>query len=154
MAVPLSLIIWFTFNDSPSSKNYPLSSGSHISFGALRTFYYCTWSILFQEELLVFACFSVDLSSSLFLKIIKFFKKLFIYLTFCLPWVFTASFLVAVSGGYLRVGFSLQWLLLWSMGPRCSDFSSCGKGASLPRSMRNLPGPGIELVSLHWQVDS
>ena len=53
MAVPLSLIIWFTFNDSPSSKNYPLSSESHISSGALWTSYYCTWRILFQEEAVV-----------------------------------------------------------------------------------------------------
>ena len=58
----------------------------------------------------------------------------FIYLfIYWLHWVFVAACrlsLVVVSGGYswLRcVGFSLHWrLLLWSMGSRCTGFSSCG----------------------------
>ena len=58
---------------------------------------------------------------------------LFIYLYFCVCWVFVAVrglSLVAVSRGYysLRcVGFSLWWLLLLqSMGSRSTGFSSCG----------------------------
>ena len=35
-----------------------------------------------------------------------------------------------------------------------SDFSSCGAWAQLPGSKWDLPGPGIELVSLALQVDS
>ena len=55
--------------------------------------------------------------------------------SFMLRWVFVAvcGFSpAAASGGYssLRcVGFSLQWLLLLSMGSRHSGFSSCGTWA-------------------------
>ena len=31
-------------------------------------------------------------------------------------------------------------------------FSSCGTRAQLPLGMWNLPGPGIQLCSLHWQT--
>ena len=55
-----------------------------------------------------------------------FFKKINLFIYFCLHWVFVATLglsLVVASGGYslLRcVGFSLRWLLLWSMGSRCT----------------------------------
>ena len=63
-----------------------------------------------------------------------FFKiNLFIIFIYVWPrWVFIAACglsLVAVSGGYSSLrcaGFSLQWLLLWSTGPRRVGFSSCG----------------------------
>ena len=54
---------------------------------------------------------------------------------FWLCWVFVAArrlSLVAVSGGYSSlqcVGFSLQWLLLWSTGSRLMGFSNCGTWA-------------------------
>ena len=61
-----------------------------------------------------------------------FFKiNLFIYY-FWLLGVFIAArrlSLVAASGGYSLlwcVGFSLQWLLLWSTGSRCVGFSNFG----------------------------
>ena len=40
----------------------------------------------------------------------------------------------------------------WAL--RQLGFSSCGTWAQLPRSLWDLPGPGIEPVSLHWQTDS
>ena len=71
--------------------------------------------------------------------------------------------LVAASGGYSSLqcaGFSLRWLLLlWSMGSRCTGFSSfgsravehrlssCGARAWLLCGMWGLPGPGLEPVS-------
>ena len=66
-----------------------------------------------------------------------FFKNKFIlFIDFWLSWVFIAACglsLVAVSGGYSSLqcaGFSLQWLLLlWSMGSRRADFSSCSTQA-------------------------
>ena len=42
--------------------------------------------------------------------------------------------LVVASGGYSLLwcaGFSLQWLLLWSVGSRRAGFSSCGTRASV-----------------------
>ena len=39
-------------------------------------------------------------------------------------------------------------LLLWSMGFGHLGFSSCGAQAWMPHGMWNLPGPGIEPVSL------
>ena len=72
--------------------------------------------------------------------------------------------LVAASEGYSSLrcaGFSLQWLLLlWSMGSRRAGFSSCGSRALERRlsscgaqaqllcGMWDLPGPGLEPVSL------
>ena len=72
--------------------------------------------------------------------------------------------LVAVSGRYSSLrcaGFSLQWLLLLrSTGSMCEGFSSCGSRALecrvsscgarawLLRGMWDLPGPGLEPVSL------
>ena len=92
--------------------------------------------------------------------------ELSFFLSFSLPFPFLPSFLswlhwvfvavsrlslVAVSGGYSLLqcaGFSLRWLLLsWSMGSRCSTFSSCGTRAQLLRGMWDLPGPGLEPVS-------
>ena len=70
--------------------------------------------------------------------------------------------LVAMSWGDCLVvcmGFSLQWLLLWSTGSRSTGFSSCdsparerwlssfGTQTQLLRDMLDLPGPGIETVS-------
>ena len=55
---------------------------------------------------------------------------------FWICWVFIAVqglFLLGVSGGCsLRcTGFSLKWLLLlWSIGSRCTAFSSCKRGPS------------------------
>ena len=75
----------------------------------------------------------------------------------------TGFSLVAMSGGYSSlwcVGLSLQWLLLlWSMGSRCTGFSSCGSRALerrlsscgaqayLLRGMWDLPRLGLEPVS-------
>ena len=50
------------------------------------------------------------------------------------------------------VGFSLQGLLLvWSTGSGCMDFTSCSAQDQLLYGMWDLPGPGIELVSLPLQ---
>ena len=74
---------------------------------------------------------------------------------FWLRWVFVAArglSLVAASGGFSSlwcVGFSLRWLLLlWSTGSRRAGFCSCGARALLLRGMWDLPGPGLEPVSL------
>ena len=98
---------------------------------------------------------------SLFLKLIS----LFIY--FWLRWVFIAVHglsLVAVSAGYFSlrcVSFSLRWLLLlWSMGSRCTGFSSCGSalvvahGLSCSAAYGIFPDQGSNPCPLHWQVDS
>ena len=95
-----------------------------------------------------------------------FFLNLFFnLLSVQLRWVFVSACrlsLVEASGGYssLRcVGFSLQWLLLWSTGSRHAGFSSCGSQALenrlssrglrawLLRGMWDLPGPGSEPMS-------
>ena len=70
-----------------------------------------------------------------------------------LCWVFIATCwlsLVAVSGSYSSlgcVGFSLQWLCLWSRGSRVPGPSSYGAWAYLPHSTWDLPWPGIEPVT-------
>ena len=66
--------------------------------------------------------------------------------------------------GYLEIIFQKNYLFTWlhlvftvahglsltvSLG-----LSSCGTQAQLSRGLRNLPGAGIEPVSLHWQADS
>ena len=68
-----------------------------------------------------------------------------------------------VYSSLLGAGSSLQWLLLWSTGCRCSGFSSCGSPARelwlsscgsrawLLHGMWNLPGLGIKPVSLALQ---
>ena len=64
--------------------------------------------------------------------IINMYVLLFIYLFFGYVGSFVAArrlSLVVVSRGYSLLwcpGFSLRWLLLWSMGSRCAGFSSCG----------------------------
>ena len=64
---------------------------------------------------------------------VTFFFNLFIY--FWLHWDFVVVrgfSLVAESGVYSSlqcVGFSLRWLLLWSMDSRHTGFSSCGAQA-------------------------
>ena len=101
-----------------------------------------------------------------FMQLIKNIYILFV--SFWLCWVFAAEpglSLVAGSGGYFSLwcsGFSLlRLLLLWSVGSRCSGFSSCGLRQSQLAGSRvwaqqvciwaqslhgvwNLPGPGIE----------
>ena len=41
-----------------------------------------------------------------------------------------------------------------STGSRCVGFSSCGTGAKLLPRTWNLPGSGMEPMSLLWQADS
>ena len=67
-----------------------------------------------------------------FLNGIYLFIKSYLFIYFWVHWVFVSVrrlSLVAENGGYSSlqcVGFSLRWLLLlWSMGSRCTDFSSC-----------------------------
>ena len=79
-------------------------------------------------------CFFFFIWSNHFSFLKKFIYFLVIY--FWLRWVFVAVHglsLVAVREGYSLLwctGFSLQWLLLlWSMGSRCTGFSSCGTRA-------------------------
>ena len=76
----------------------------------------------------------VDLQ--LFSYFVIFLNLFILFIYFWLHCVFVAAHglsLVAVSGGHsllLRVGFSLQWLLLLrSMGSRRAGFSSCGSRA-------------------------
>ena len=91
---------------------------------------------------------------------------IFSYLFFWLRWVFIAACglsLVAARRDHssLRMGFSLPWfLLLRSTGSRRVGFSSCGSRALEHRlsscgtwaqllcGMWDLPGPGLEAVSL------
>ena len=48
--------------------------------------------------------------------------------------------------------FLLQGLLLWwYIGSGCMDLTSCSAWDQLPHGMWDLPGPGIELVSLELQ---
>ena len=73
-----------------------------------------------------------SLSSSLF-------KKMYLFLAELGLWLW-------------GVGFSLQGLLLvWSTGSGCTDFPSCSAQDQLLHGMWDLPGPGIELVSLPLQ---
>ena len=44
-------------------------------------------------------------------------------------------------------GFSLQWLLLWSMDSRMLRLSNCSSQVQLPWGMWDLPVPGIGPVS-------
>ena len=64
--------------------------------------------------------------------------------------------LIVVSRDYssLRcLGFSVWWLLLlWSTGSHVA-FRTCILWASLPRGVWNLPRPGIEPMTVHWQAD-
>ena len=118
----------------------------------------------------------------LFLRILRVclfvcFNKFIYLLYFWLYWVFIAACglsLVAASGATLRCGARAShcggFSLLWSMGSRCADFSSCGSRALecrltscgaralLLRGMWDLPVPGIEPVlpalAGRWQADS
>ena len=68
----------------------------------------------------------------IFHSVLFFNKFIYLFIYFWLHWVFIAAHglsLVAASGGYSSLwcmGFSLQWLVLWSTGSRCAGFSSCG----------------------------
>ena len=111
------------------------------------------------ESHLNFICSELSLLIFLFFKLICFY--------FWLCWVFVVVrglSLVVVSGGYSSLwcaGVSLWWLLLLrSLGSRHVGFSSCGPWALecrlsncgaqalLLRCMWDLPGPGIEPLSL------
>ena len=64
-------------------------------------------------------------------------------------------FIFGCTGSLLQCsGFSLQWVLLWSISSRCPGFSSCSTRAGssgtkvlLPPGVWSLPTPGIEPVS-------
>ena len=88
---------------------------------------------------------------------------IFFFFSVWLCWVLIALHelsLVVTSWGYSLLqcmGLSLRWLLLLLS----KDFSSCGTWAQLLWyraqllcGMWNLPRPGIEPVSLHWQANS
>ena len=114
------------------------------------------------------------------IKVLCPFLHSFIRIYLWLHWVFVAAqgrFIVAASqelrssGG--RVGFFLQWfLLLLSMGSKCSDLSSCSPwlsscdsglwntgivvvhGLSCPSVCRIFPEQGLNLCPLPWEEDS
>ena len=82
-----------------------------------------------------------------------FFVLIIVYFWFF--WVFVIACgvsLFVVSGVYSSLrstSFSLQGLLLlWSTGCRHVDFSSCGPQAQVFYGMLDLPGPGVEPMSL------
>ena len=77
---------------------------------------------------------------------------IFIYLFMAMLGLVAASgfSLVAASRGCSSLrcsGFSLQWLLLWSMDSRMLRLSNCGSQAQLPWGMWDLPAPGIGPMS-------
>ena len=81
---------------------------------------------------------------------LHFFLGLFI--SFWLHWVLLLEpRLSLVEGATLCLqctGFLLQWLFLsGSTGSGCMGFSGCSARAQLFRGRRDLPGPGIKLVS-------
>ena len=96
----------------------------------------CTWvctSDVFIFSVPVSTVCSLSLILRNFGGFFFFWVCLFIYLfIYWLCWVFVAECelsLLAASGGYSSLqctGFSLRWLLLWSMGSRPPGFSSCG----------------------------
>ena len=60
----------------------------------------------------------------------EFFLNLFIIIGYAGSLLLHAGFLQFWRAGaplqLWSVGFSLQWLLVWSVGPRCTGFSNCG----------------------------
>ena len=79
-----------------------------------------------------------------------FLKDLFINFWLCSVFIAECRLsLVAANGGYSSLqclGFSLRWILLWSMGSR-AIVNSCGTWASLLCSRWDLPRLGIEPLS-------
>ena len=76
---------------------------------------------------------------------------IFIYLFMAMLGLAASGFsLVAASRGCSSLrcsGYSLQWLLLWSMDSRMLRLSNCGSQAQLPWGMWDLPAPGIGPMS-------
>ena len=75
-------------------------------------------------------------SHFVFFSLFIFLIDLYLFIYFCLCWVFVAAHgfsLLVASGGYSSLrcaGFSLQWLLLLrSTGSKHVGFSSCGTWA-------------------------
>ena len=112
-----------------------------------------------------------------FLKAFLFYFNVFyLFIYFWLCWVFVVArglSLVAASRAYSSLrctDFSLQWLpLLWSMGSRCTGFSSCSTQPqylwlagsvvvahrlSCPTACGIFPDQGLNPCPLHWQADS
>ena len=59
---------------------------------------------------------------------------------------FSLAVVIGGCSSLQGVGFSLQWLLLWSTGSRAHGLSSCRVRAWLRQGMWDLPRPGIESV--------
>ena len=155
----LSLNLMFGWKICPSKSGWKICIPALSPVVYLKCIYYWPYVNTFWIT-----------SSLIFFFLIEFwtlFIYLFIYL-FLLRWVFVAACrlslaahrlsLAAASGDYSSLrcsGFSLRWLLLlWSMGSRCTGFSSvarglssCGARAQLPGGMWDLPGPGLEPAS-------
>ena len=94
--------------------------------------------------------------------ILLFFKfiYLFIYIYFWLFWVFVSVrgiSLVAASRGHfiaVRGPLTVAASLVAEHRLQTRRLSSCGSRVQLLRGMWDLPRPGLEPVSLHWQADS
>ena len=78
-----------------------------------------------------------------------------IALVLCCP---ARAFSVVVTGGYylaVRVGFSLQWLLLlWSIISGVWDSEVVAHRASCHAASGIFPEQGLNQCPLHWQADS
>ena len=60
----------------------------------------------------------------------------------------------SLCSGFVQLqcaGFSLQWLLLWSTGSKCTGFSSYGTGLAAPQ---HVESSRTRDRTLHWQADS
>ena len=84
-------------------------------------------------------------------------KYLFIYLYFCIfvcaEALFTRDLLqLCQAGAALRwrcTGFSSQWRLLWSTGPRCTDFRSCSTQAQQLRCLCSRSAGSVAVMHGH-----
>ena len=87
-------------------------------------------------------------------------KYLFIYLQFCIFVGAEALLLRALlqlwqAGAALHwwcTGFSLQWHLLWSTGPRCTDLRSCSTQAHQLQCLCSRSDVWVQLLHGMWNI--
>ena len=89
------------------------------------------------------------------------FNFIYLFIYFCLCWVFISVrglSLVGASGGHSSswcAGLSLSWpLLLQSTGSRRAGSVVVAHGPSCSAACGILPDQGSNLCPLHWQADS
>ena len=88
---------------------------------------------------------------------VRVYARVYLFFVFINLFIFVSSGSLLLTQGFLLwwcLGFSLQRLLLWSTGSRCTGFRSLARGLSCSLVCGIFLDRRLNSCLLHWQADS